>query len=147
MLAARVRGSFDAAVSVVASHDVNPLEESCAHLATMLPPGGRLVVDEIDIDRYDERAIRLVELCSAKRSASMNTSTRRQTSSVTFASTSTRSSGCSPRWHRISISGDRCRVPICTAGSCTPACTRPKIDLIAERPLLVVGCRMIARRK
>jgi 2-polyprenyl-3-methyl-5-hydroxy-6-metoxy-1,4-benzoquinol methylase len=51
------RGSFDAAVSVVALHHVEPLEESCAHLATMLPPGGPLVIDELDIDRYDERAI------------------------------------------------------------------------------------------
>jgi len=53
-----VEGSFDAAVSVVALHHIDPLEESCAHLATMLPPGGQLVVDELDIDRYDERAIR-----------------------------------------------------------------------------------------
>lgn len=53
-----VRGSFDAAVSVVALHHVEPLEESCAHLATMLPPGGPLVIDELDVDRYDERAIR-----------------------------------------------------------------------------------------
>jgi len=52
------RGSFDAAVSVVALHHVDPLEESCAHLATMLPPGRLLVIDELDIERYDERAIR-----------------------------------------------------------------------------------------
>jgi len=51
------RGSFDAAVSVVALHHVDPLEESCAHLATLLPPGSSLVIDELDIDRYDERAI------------------------------------------------------------------------------------------
>jgi SAM-dependent methyltransferase len=53
-----VRGSFEVAVSVVALHHVDPLEESCAHLATMLPSGGQLIVDEIDIDRYDERAMR-----------------------------------------------------------------------------------------
>jgi SAM-dependent methyltransferase len=53
-----VRGSFDAAVSVVALHHVDPLAESCAHLATLLPPAGRFVIDELDIDRYDERAIR-----------------------------------------------------------------------------------------
>jgi SAM-dependent methyltransferase len=50
-------GSFDAAVSVVALHHVDPLEESCAHLATLIPAGGVLVIDEIDIDRYDERAV------------------------------------------------------------------------------------------
>jgi SAM-dependent methyltransferase len=51
-----VSGSFAAAVSVVALHHVDPLEESCTHLATLIAPGGRLVIDEIDIDRYDERA-------------------------------------------------------------------------------------------
>jgi 2-polyprenyl-3-methyl-5-hydroxy-6-metoxy-1,4-benzoquinol methylase len=53
-----VQGSFDAAFSVVALHHVEPLEESCAHLASMLPRGGPFVIDELDIDRYDERAIR-----------------------------------------------------------------------------------------
>jgi len=52
------RGSFDAAVAVVSLHHVDPLEESCAHLATLLPPGALLVIDELDIDRYDERAMR-----------------------------------------------------------------------------------------
>ncbi len=53
-----VSGAFDAAVAVVALHHVDPLEESCAHLATLLTPGAPLVIDEIDIDRYDERATR-----------------------------------------------------------------------------------------
>lgn len=52
------QGSFDAAVAVVSLHHVDPLEESCAHLATLVPPGAPLVIDEFDIDRYDERAIR-----------------------------------------------------------------------------------------
>lgn len=52
----QVSGQFDAAVAVVALHHVDPLEESCAHLATLITPGGSLVIDEIDIDRYDERA-------------------------------------------------------------------------------------------
>lgn len=51
-----VGGSFDAAVAVVSLHHVEPLERSCQHLATLLPAGARLVVDEIDADRYDERA-------------------------------------------------------------------------------------------
>ena len=53
-----VRGSFDAAVAVVSLHHVDPLEESCAHLATLLEPGAPLVLDELDIDRFDERAMR-----------------------------------------------------------------------------------------
>ena len=51
-------GSFDAAVAVVSLHHIDPLEESCAHLATLLPAGASLVIDELDIDRYDERAMR-----------------------------------------------------------------------------------------
>jgi SAM-dependent methyltransferase len=51
-----VRGTFDAAVAVVSLHHVEPLEESCAHLATLVPAGGRLVVDELDVGRLDERA-------------------------------------------------------------------------------------------
>jgi SAM-dependent methyltransferase len=53
----QVNGQFDAAVAVVALHHVDPLEESCAHLATLIAPGGRLVIDELDIDRYDDRAM------------------------------------------------------------------------------------------
>jgi SAM-dependent methyltransferase len=52
-----VGGSFDAAVAVVSLHHVDPLERSCAHLATLIKPGGLVVIDEIDIERYDERAV------------------------------------------------------------------------------------------
>ena len=51
-----VRGSFDAALAVVSLHHVEPLAESCARLAELLPPGGRLVIDELDVARLDERA-------------------------------------------------------------------------------------------
>jgi SAM-dependent methyltransferase len=51
-------GSFAAAIAVTSLHHVEPLEESCRHLAQLLPPGGRLVVDEFDIGVYDERAAR-----------------------------------------------------------------------------------------
>ena len=50
-------GTFDAAVAIVSLHHVEPLEASCAHLAACVAPGGRLVIDELDIDRYDERAV------------------------------------------------------------------------------------------
>jgi SAM-dependent methyltransferase len=51
-----VRGSFDAALAVVSLHHVEPLEDSCAHLATLLGAGAPLVVDEFDVERLDERA-------------------------------------------------------------------------------------------
>ena len=53
-----LQGSFDAAVSVVALHHIDPLAESCEHVAAMLAPGAPWVIDEFDIDRYDERAMR-----------------------------------------------------------------------------------------
>jgi SAM-dependent methyltransferase len=53
-----VEGSFDAAVAVVSLHHVEPLAESIDRLAAVLPPGARLVVDEFDVGRYDERAAR-----------------------------------------------------------------------------------------
>ena len=49
-------GTFDAAVAVVSLHHVEPLEASCAHLATLVHEGGTLVVDEFDVALLDERA-------------------------------------------------------------------------------------------
>jgi SAM-dependent methyltransferase len=51
-------GSFDAAVAVVSLHHVEPLPDSVDRLAVLLAPGARLVVDEFDVDRYDEAAAR-----------------------------------------------------------------------------------------
>jgi len=51
-------GSYDAAVAIVSLHHVEPLAESVEHLARLVRPGGTLVIDEIDIDRLDERAAR-----------------------------------------------------------------------------------------
>jgi SAM-dependent methyltransferase len=50
--------SFDAAVAVVSLHHVEPLEESCRRLGELVRPGGFLVVDEFDVEVYDERAAR-----------------------------------------------------------------------------------------
>jgi len=46
--------SFDAAVAVVSLHHVEPFEPSCRRLAEVVRPGGSLVVDEFDVDRFDE---------------------------------------------------------------------------------------------
>lgn len=48
--------SFDAAVAVVSLHHVEPLPESCRRLAQLIRTGGKLVVDEFDIERFDETA-------------------------------------------------------------------------------------------
>jgi len=49
-------GSFRSAVAITSLHHVEPLEESLAHLARLLEPGGVLVVDEFDVGAFDERA-------------------------------------------------------------------------------------------
>jgi SAM-dependent methyltransferase len=51
-------GSFDAAVAMLSLHHVEPLAESLRTLAGALPAGGRLVIDEFDVERFDERAAR-----------------------------------------------------------------------------------------
>ncbi len=51
-----VSGTFDAALAVVSLHHVEPLDASCAHLATLIRPDGLLVIDEFDVTRFDERA-------------------------------------------------------------------------------------------
>jgi SAM-dependent methyltransferase len=51
-------GSFDAAVAVVSLHHVEPLPESVDRLAALLAPRALLVVDEFDVDRFDEAAAR-----------------------------------------------------------------------------------------
>jgi SAM-dependent methyltransferase len=48
--------SFDAAVAIVSLHHVEPLRESCRRLADVVRPGGTLVLDEIDVERFDEGA-------------------------------------------------------------------------------------------
>ena len=50
--------SFDAAVAVVSLHHVEPLRESYRRLADVVRPAGVLVLDEIDVERFDERAAR-----------------------------------------------------------------------------------------
>jgi SAM-dependent methyltransferase len=49
-------GSFDAAIAVVSLHHVDPLGPSCEHLARLVRRGGVLAVDELDVERLDERA-------------------------------------------------------------------------------------------
>jgi SAM-dependent methyltransferase len=48
--------SFDAAVAVVSLHHVEPLDLSCARLAEVLRRSAPLVIDEFDVDSFDDRA-------------------------------------------------------------------------------------------
>jgi SAM-dependent methyltransferase len=49
--------SFDAAVAIVSLHHIQPLARSARRLGEVLKPGAPLVVDEMDVDRLDERAV------------------------------------------------------------------------------------------
>ena len=49
-------GAFDAAVAMLSLHHLEPLGASCDRLAALIRPGGTLALDEIDFERYDERA-------------------------------------------------------------------------------------------
>jgi SAM-dependent methyltransferase len=51
-------GSFDAAVAVLSLHHVEPLPQSCRRLGELVRRGGRLIVDEFDVERFDESAAR-----------------------------------------------------------------------------------------
>jgi SAM-dependent methyltransferase len=46
-------GSFAAAVAVVSLHHVDPLEDSCRRLGSLVEPGGTLLVDEFDVAAFD----------------------------------------------------------------------------------------------
>ena len=48
--------SFDAAVAMVSLHHVVPLGESLRRLSEVMRHGARLVIDEFDVARLDERA-------------------------------------------------------------------------------------------
>jgi len=50
------QASFDAAIAVVSLHHVEPLAESCRRLGELVRSGGTLVVDEFDVERFDESA-------------------------------------------------------------------------------------------
>jgi SAM-dependent methyltransferase len=48
--------SFDAAVAMLSLHHVVPLGQSLRRLSEVLRHGARLVVDEFDVQRYDDHA-------------------------------------------------------------------------------------------
>lgn len=50
--------SFDCACAVMSMHHVAPLGESCQRLAELVRPGAPLVLDELDVERFDTRAAR-----------------------------------------------------------------------------------------
>lgn len=141
-----VSGAFDAAVAVVSLHHVEPLAESCAHLATLIAPGGTLVIDELDSDRFDESAA---------------TWWLGQRLALGFSEAEHDHHGLvkSLRDHVHPMSsvvaalephfdlGQPVRGPYLHRWELRPNLREAEVELIAEGLLPAVGCRQVARRK
>jgi SAM-dependent methyltransferase len=141
-----VGGMFDAAVAVVALHHVDPLVRSCAHLATLMAPGAILVIDEVDIDRYDERAVRW--WLGQRRALGFSEDEQDPAGMLEEL-----------RHHIFPLSsihaalrphfdfGQPIRGPYLHRWELRPGLHEAEIDLIAEGLLPAVGCRQIATRR
>jgi SAM-dependent methyltransferase len=141
----QVSGQFDAAVAVVSLHHVDALEESCAHLATLIAPGGPLVIDEIDIDRYDERAM---AWWTAQRRALGFSAEQDPVRLLEHLRAHIH------RWSRIHAAlrpyfelGEPVRGPYLHRWELRASLREAEVDLIAEGRLPAVGCRLIATRR
>jgi SAM-dependent methyltransferase len=131
--------SFDAAVAIVSLHHVEPLEESFARLAALVRPGGLLVIDEVDFERFDERAARWwldhadrdddpAEMVAAVR-GHMHTLARL-------------SEALAPHF----ATGEPIRGPYLYRWHLPPGLREPEVDLIAAGALPATGARLVSRR-
>jgi SAM-dependent methyltransferase len=140
------RGAFDAAVAIVSLHHVEPLEQSCAHLATLVAAGAPLVVDEIDSDRYDERA---AEWWLAQRRALGSPDDERDAAAMVSTlrehvhPLSAVRSALSP-WFELA---EPVRVAYLHRWYLAPSLRDPELELIADGRLPAVGARFVAIRK
>ena len=113
------RSRCTATIAIVSLHHVGqPLAESCAHLAGPIDPGGMLVVDELDVGRYDERVT--TWWLHQRRAARPRGPPRRRTSSTACAATSIRSP-TRPRGARAPLRSRRARARPVPAPLAPPA--------------------------
>jgi SAM-dependent methyltransferase len=138
-------GEFDAAVAVVSLHHVDPLHESCAHLSTLVAPGGQLVIDEIDVDRYDERATgwwlaqrRTLGTAPEKSPAQLIAELREHVHPL-----ATVSAALDPYFEL----GQPVRGPYLHRWELRESLLAPEVELIAEGRLPAIGARLVAVRK
>jgi SAM-dependent methyltransferase len=140
------RGTYDAALAVVSLHHVNPLDESCAHLATLIPPGGQLVIDEIDVDRYDERAARW--WLAQRNAMGLPHDDSDPAAMVRDLRTHVHSLAdvCAALQPYFEI-GRPIRVAYLHRWELRPSLREPEVELIAEGLLHAMGARFVAIRK
>jgi SAM-dependent methyltransferase len=141
-----VSGRFDAAVAVVSLHHVDPLEQSCAHLATLVAPGGPLVIDEIDIDRYDERAT--AWWLGQRRAIGFDDEEHGPGQTLEFLRAHIHPlSAIHTALKPYFALGEPVRGAYLHRWNLRPGLREAEVDLIAEGLLPAVGCRQVARRR
>jgi SAM-dependent methyltransferase len=137
--------SFDAAVAVVSLHHVEPLEESCDHLAALVRPQGALVIDEFDVERFDERAARwLIDA----RGPTMPEGRRDPEALVAelrhHLHALSRICGALERWFHL---GEPVRGAYLYRWDVPVDLRRPEEELIATGRLPATGARIVGRRR
>lgn len=130
---------FDAAVAIVSFHHVEPLEESFERLAALVRPGGVLVVDEVDFERFDERAARWwldhadhdgdpAEMVAGVRGHMHTLARLREALAPWFAT------------------GEPVRGPYLYRWDLPPGLREAEVELIASGALPATGARLVSRR-
>ena len=138
-------GMFDAAVAIVSLHHVEPLEASCDHLATLIAPGGRLVIDELDIERYDDRA---TQWWVAQRLALGDGHTDRDPSEIVAhmrAHIHPLATVCAALREHFTF-GEPVRGPYLHRWELLPSLGEVETELIARGRLPATGARLVATR-
>jgi SAM-dependent methyltransferase len=131
--------SFDAAVAVVSLHHVEPLDESFARLGALVRPGGVLVIDEVDFERFDECAARWwldrsdhggdpAEMVAGVRGHMHTLARLREALAPWFAT------------------GEPVRGPYLYRWNLPPGLRDSEVELIAAGELPATGARLVSRR-
>jgi SAM-dependent methyltransferase len=136
---------FDAAVAVLSLHHVDPLEASCRHLGELVRPGGVLVIDEFDVERFDERAARwLIDsrgptLAEERRDPAVLVAEHRH-----HLHDLDRIRDALRQWFAF---GEFVRGPYLYRWGLTPGHRAPEEELIAAGRLPATGARLVGRRR
>ena len=135
--------SFDAAVAVVSLHHVEPLEQSCRRLGELVRAGGVLVVDEFDVERFDERAAQwLIEQRGAHEHSAdapaLVADLRGHLHSLG------RIRGALEEWFSL---GEPVRGPYLYRWELPPGLRDTEEELVAQGQLPAIGARMVGTRR
>ena len=139
-------GMFDAAVAIVSLHHVEPLEASCDHLATLIAPGGRLVIDELDIERYDDRATQWWVAQRLALGDGHHGPATRQRSLLICGPTFIRSPAVCAALREHFTFGEPVRGPYLHRWELLPSLGEVETELIARGRLPATGARLVATR-